>query len=182
MQIQKGTQVGDYAPDFELPGVDQVVHHLFRYLEEFQAIAVIVMCNHCPYVQSYIPRLNQLQQELQPQGVTLIGINGNDDHSYPEDSFDNMKVFAKEKQLAFPYLRDTTQDVIRSLGAVCTPEAFLLDQQGVLRYRGAIDDMSQQLRSVKHHYLQDAIAQVLAGQPVAHTATPAVGCSVKWRH
>ncbi|WP_239651755.1 redoxin domain-containing protein [Neosynechococcus sphagnicola] len=118
-----GTQIGDYAPDFELPGIDGNVHHLARYLERFQAVAIIVMCNHCPYVKGYLDRLKQLQETFQDQGCTLIGINANDADRYPEDSFDSMKTFASNHQLNFPYLRDVTQEVARSLGAGKTPRS-----------------------------------------------------------
>ena len=73
-----GTPINGYAPDFELPGVDEEVHHLARYLEKFRAIAVIFMCNHCPYVQLYLNRIKELQADFQDRDVTLIGINAND--------------------------------------------------------------------------------------------------------
>lgn len=176
-----GTSVGSYAPDFELPGVDGAVHHLSRYLEKHQAIVVVIMCNHCPYVQRYLDRLKQLQTELQPRGITLVGINANDDSQYPDDSYENMKVFAAEHQLNFPYLRDVTQDVARTLGASRTPEAFLIDRAGVLRYVGCIDDNAQDPAGVTTPYLKQAIAQLLAGQPIDPASTSAIGCSVKWR-
>jgi len=46
-------KIGHYAPDFELPGIDDTVHHLARYLEKFQAVGVVMMRNHCPYVHPY---------------------------------------------------------------------------------------------------------------------------------
>jgi peroxiredoxin len=176
-----GTVVGAYAPDFELPGVDGEVHHLARYRERFQAIAVVIMCNHCPYVRQYLDRLKQLQADFQEQGVTLVGINANDETRYPEDSFDQMKAFTAEHQLNFPYLRDVTQDVARSFGATSTPEVFLIDRQGILRYSGAVDDNVHQPDAVNHAYLREAIAQVLSGTDPAISSTTATGCSVKWR-
>jgi peroxiredoxin len=176
-----GTAIGTYAPDFELPGIDGSVHHLARYLEQFRAVGVIFMCNHCPYVRLYLERMKQIQAEFQNQEFTLVGINANDDTRYPEDSFEKMKTFAAEHQLNFPYLRDVTQDVAQSFGAERTPEAFLLDQTGVLRYSGSIDDSAQDPAAVKVPYLHNAITQLLAGQPIAAASTSAIGCSVKWR-
>ena len=49
-----GTTIGSYAPDFELPGIDNAVHHLARYLERSKAVGVVFMCNHCPYVRLYL--------------------------------------------------------------------------------------------------------------------------------
>jgi len=176
-----GTPIGSYAPDFELPGTDGMVHHLARYLEKASAVGVIFMCNHCPYVQLYLNRLKQIQANFQSQGFTLIGINANDDRQYPDDSFENMKRFAAEQQLNFPYLRDVTQDVAKTFGAERTPEAFLIDHSGILRYSGLIDDNAQDPKAVRTNYLQDAIAQLLLNGSVTVPSTNAIGCSVKWR-
>jgi peroxiredoxin len=174
-------KIGQYAPDFELPGIDGNVHHLARYLDKFQAVGVIIMCNHCPYVHRYLDRLKQIQTDFQAQNFTLIGINANDEQQYPADSFDKMKAFAAENQLNFPYLRDVTQDVAQSFAAQRTPEAFLLNQSGVICYSGAVDDNVQDPAAVQVHYLRDAITQLLASQAIAQSAAPAVGCTVKWR-
>lgn len=176
-----GTAIGAYAPDFELPGADGSVHHLARYLEQYKAIGVVFMCNHCPYVKLYLDRLKQIQQDFSGQGFTLIGINPNDAEQFPEDSFEAMKPFVAATQLNFPYLRDETQDVAHTFGAEKTPHVFLLNQQGIVCYSGAIDDQPQAPATVHQTYLRSAIEQVLAGQSVAQIATDPVGCSVKWR-
>lgn len=175
------TPIGSYAPDFELPGIDDTVHHLARYLESFRAVGVIFMCNHCPYVRLYLGRLKQIQADFQAQGFTLIGINANDAIQYPEDSFENMKTFAASNQLNFPYIRDVTQDVAHCFGAQKTPEVFLLDTNGLVRYRGQIDDNANEPEAVGVPYLRNALTQLLQGEPVSVAFTEAIGCSVKWR-
>lgn len=174
-------RIGKYAPDFEIPGADGNVHHFATYLGQYKAAVVVFMCNHCPYVGLYLDRMKSLQAEFEPQGVTLIGINANDVTQFPEDSFDNMKVFARERELNFPYLWDPTQDVADCFGAEKTPQAFLVDANSVLRYIGAIDDNPQNPAAVTQPYLHNAIASFLAGQPIATPYTEAVGCTVKWR-
>ncbi|WP_293134159.1 thioredoxin family protein [Microcoleus sp. bin38.metabat.b11b12b14.051] len=176
-----GTPINSYAPDFELPGVDEEVHHLARYLEKFRAIGVVFMCNHCPYVQLYLDRLKALQADFQDRGVTLIGINANDANQYPDDSFENMKIFATENQLNFPYIRDVAQDVAESFGASQTPEVFLLDRDGRLRYKGSIDDNADDAGAVQVSYLRSAIEQLLNDKSIEPSSTEAIGCSVKWR-
>lgn len=176
-----GTAIGSHAPDFELPGIDDRVHHLARYLEQYQAIAVIFMCNHCPYVQRYVDRLKKIQGDFKDKSFTLIGINSNDATEYPQDSFENMKTFATERQLNFLYLRDANQDVARSFGAQKTPQVFLLDQTGVVRYQGAIDDNPNEPDAVQVSYLRSAIAQLLSGESIDMNSTDAIGCSLKWR-
>jgi hypothetical protein len=78
-------------------------------------------------------------------------------------------------------LRDVTQDVARTFKAERTPEAFLIDQSGIICYRGAIDNNPEHPNAVTTHYLRDAIAQLLSIGVVKHSSTRAVGCSVKWR-
>ncbi|MBD2481269.1 thioredoxin family protein [Planktothrix sp. FACHB-1365] len=178
----QGTLIPSYAPDFELPGVDDEVHHLARYLEEYRAVVVIFMCNHCPYVRFYLNRLKQLQQEYREHGVILVGINANDASQYPDDSFENMKIFAEEQKLNFPYIRDITQEVAHCFGASHTPEIFLLDHDGIIRYRGLIDDNPSSAEAVTTPYLKNAIAQLLNHQPITPEHTDSIGCSIKWRH
>ncbi|MBI4780587.1 MAG: thioredoxin family protein [Oscillatoriophycideae cyanobacterium NC_groundwater_1537_Pr4_S-0.65um_50_18] len=175
------TSIGSYAPDFELPGTDHTVHHLTRYLEKFRAVGVVIICNHCPYVRLYVDRLQQIQADFQDQGFTLVAINGNDEQRYPEDGFEPMKAFAAEQQLNFPYLRDITQDVVRSFGAKHTPEVYLLDRLGIIRYQGAIDDNPQNPQAVERDYFRWAIEQLLEDKEISVNSTESVGCSVKWR-
>ena len=175
------TPVGSHAPDFELPGIDDRVYHLARYLEEFQAVGAIFMSNQCPYVRLYLDRLKQIQDEFQSLGATVIGINANDALVAPVESFEQMKSFAAEWELNFPYLRDPNQDVARTFGASVTPEAFLLDRRGIIRYHGAIDDRPNQPEAVTSHYLRDAIALVLAGEAIATSSTEPIGSPIEFR-
>jgi len=125
-----GTPIGSYAPDFEVPGVDDEVHHRARYLEKYQVIAVIFISNNCPYVQPYLERLKQLQTEFADMGVTLIGINANDGTQDRAESLEMMKVFATSDGLNFPYLRDVTQDVARSYGCATLRDRGGQDARG----------------------------------------------------
>jgi peroxiredoxin len=175
------TPVGSYAPDFELPGIDKQVHHLRRYLESFRAVGVILMSNHCPYVKLYVERLKSIQTEFYKQGFTLIGVNGNDASQIPTESFENMKAFAADRKLNFPYLWDSTQDVTRSFGASKTPMAFLIDKDGILRYKGLIDDYPQDPLAVKRHFLKAAIASLIQGKEIFPKETEPVGTALVWR-
>ena len=174
------TAIGSYAPDFEIRGVDSEVHHLARYLEKFIAVGVVFMANNSADVKRYIEQLKNLQTAMQGQGFTLIGINPHDGNQDPEESFENMKKFATEQKLNFPYLWDSTQDVTRSFGATKIPMVFLLDATSKVRYRGAIDDNSQP-EAVKNKYLEVAITSLMKGEAIETTATEAVGSEVKWR-
>ncbi len=171
---------GDRAIPFTLPGVDDKEHALSDYADK-EAVVVIFSCNHCPYVQAWEDRMIQIQADYADKGVQLIAISANDAKKYPADSFPKMKERAREKGFNFPYLYDETQEVARAYGAERTPEVFLFDKAGVLRYHGAIDDNYEDPNAVRHHYLRDALDAVLAGQDPPVQETPPVGCTIKWK-
>ncbi|MBP8975038.1 MAG: thioredoxin family protein [Anaerolineae bacterium] len=174
-------EIGQKAPDFTLPGVDDATHSLAALLADHKAVAVIFSCNHCPYVRAWEDRMIAIQSDYAARGVALVAINANDATRYPDDDFASMKKRAAEQGFNFLYLRDETQEVARAYGATHTPHVFLLDSEGVLRYRGAIDDSYEDPASVEFPYLRDALEAVLAGQAPKIAITDAVGCTVKWK-
>jgi alkyl hydroperoxide reductase subunit AhpC len=123
----------------------------------------------------------QIQADYAGRGVQLVVINANDAVKYPEDSFDEMKERAREKHFNFPYLLDESQQVARAYGAERTPEVFLFDKAGTLRYHGAIDDNYDNPAEVKAKYLRDALDALLSTE-MPHTAeTKPIGCTIKWK-
>jgi peroxiredoxin len=101
------------ARDFMLKGVDGKSYSLADSRGPKGTIIVFI-CNHCPYVRAVIGRLVEEANALRPIGVGTIAINSNDAASYPEDSFDNMKSFAKKHDFSFPYVIDESQDIARA--------------------------------------------------------------------
>ena len=175
-----GLKVGQQAIPFDLPGIDGTNHSLREYSEK-AAVAVIFSCNHCPYVRAWEDRMVQIQADYAPKEVQLIAINANDSSKYPDDSFPKMKERAREKNFNFPYLRDEGQEIPRAYGAERTPEVFLFDKAGILRYHGAIDDNYDDPAKVKAKYLRDALDTVLAGRNPLVPETKPVGCTIKWK-
>jgi peroxiredoxin len=126
------------APDFTLKGVDSKSYS-FGDVRGSTGTLVVFICNHCPYVKAVISRLVEEANELRSIGIGTIAINSNDAASYPEDSFDNMKSFAKKHHFGFPYVIDETQDVARAYDALCTPDFFGFNAKDELQYRGRLD-------------------------------------------
>jgi peroxiredoxin len=173
-------KIGDKAIPFALPGVDDREHALADYADK-EVVAVVFSCNHCPYVLAWEDRMIQVQADYADQGVQLIAIGANDAEKYPADGFPKMKERAQAKGFNFPYLHDETQEVARFYGAERTPEFFVFDKGGVLRYHGALDDNYDNLNGVKSQYVRDALDAVLAGDAPAVAETPPVGCTIKWK-
>ncbi len=181
MALTESTMVplGTACPDFTLPGVDGRLWSLHDF--HCPALLVVVMCNHCPYVQAVDDRINALAQAYQGR-CAVVGLNANDAETYPEDSFEAMRARAAAKGYAFPYLWDEEQVVARALGAVCTPDFFLYDQHRHLVYRGRLDDNWKDAAHVTRQELKTAIERVLAGQEPLEVQHPSMGCSIKWRN
>jgi len=179
--------IGKPAPDFNLPGVDGKNHRLADFASA-KVLVVIFTCNHCPTAQAYDSRIIKLYDDFHDKGVALIAINPNDPQAirldelgYTEysDTFDEMKLRAKESGFQFPYLYDgQTQSVAKAYGVLATPHVFIFDSKRLLQYEGAIDDSD--IHEVHHHYTRDAIEALLANKPVAIPKSHVFGCSTKW--
>jgi peroxiredoxin len=172
--------IGTTAPDFDLPGVDGRNHALGDY-SDAEALVLVQSCNHCPYVQAWEGRLSSIARDYSEREARVVAISSNDADAYPEDSFPEMQARARAQGFAFDYLYDESQEIARALGAERTPEVYLFDRDRRLVYHGAIDD-SRDETAVSQHYLRDALDAVLAGGAPEVADTPAVGCTVKWRH
>lgn len=176
-----GYSIGDKAANFRLQNVDGEYVSLSDY-PDAKGFIVIFTTNHCPYSVAYEDRINDLNKKYASQGFPVIAINPNNPQAYPEDSFENMKVRAKEKGFTFPYLFDNGQKVYPQYGATKTPHVFLLEKEKgdhIVRYIGAIDDNYKNADKVKNHFVEDAVDALLAGEEIQTKTTVAIGCSIK---
>lgn len=173
-------ELGSSAPDFNLPGVDGRNHNLGDY-RDANVLAVMFICNHCPYVQAIEERLVDLCREMTPKGAAFVAINPNDPTHYPADSFDAMKARAQAKGYPFDYLMDDTQETARAYRAICTPDFFIFNRERKLAYRGRLDDSPRDPAAVTSQELKAAIEALLAGKEPPKKQSPSMGCSIKWK-
>lgn len=175
---QKGYKIGDTATDFNLKGTDDKMHSL-KEIKDAKGYIVIFTCNHCPFSKLYEDRIIAIQKEYEPKGYPVVAINPNDPDVNSEDSFDKMKIRAKEKGFNFWYLFDDGQKIYPQYGATKTPHVFLLDDKKVVRYIGAIDDNARDAKGVEEKYLENAINALIAGKKPNLEMTKAIGCTIK---
>lgn len=173
-------QLGDEAPDFSLPGIDEKTHSLQDFADA-RALLVVFMCNHCPYVQAKFDTIKSLQDEFRDRGLVVVGINSNDTENYPEDSFEKMKQYAERYGFNFVYLFDETQEIAKKYGAECTPDPFLFDSQKKLVYHGRFDDAHGPDKTPTTHEMKDAIQAILTSDFVKSDQKPSMGCNIKWK-
>jgi peroxiredoxin len=169
------------APDFNLKNIDGNSLSFFDVRGD-KGTLVMFICNHCPYVKAIIERLVEDCNILQESGIGCVAIMSNDTENYPEDSFDNMKLFAQEHNFTFPYLLDETQDVAKVYGAVCTPDLFGFNANDELQYRGRCDSAGpNEADANTKRELREAMQRIADLGAGPHEQHPSMGCSIKWK-
>jgi peroxiredoxin len=173
--------LGTKAPDFSLPNIDGRVVSLSDF-DGKDALVVIFLCNHCPFVKHIADRLAQVAAEYQNRGVAFVGISSNDVVGYPQDAPDQMVIEAQSRGYTFAYLYDETQQVAQAYRAACTPDFFVFDRQQRLVYRGQFDSSRPGSEiPVTGEDLCRALDAVLTGSPMPADQKPSIGCNIKWR-
>jgi peroxiredoxin len=171
--------IGDQAPAFELQDTEGASHSLSANGERLTA--VVFTCNHCPYALAWHDRIAGVARDYADRGVRMLAICSNDAERFPADSFEAMQQRVREDGgWPMPYLHDATQDVARAYGAQTTPDVFLVDSEGTLRYRGA-PDRDYGDPSLNAEWLRGALDALLAGSDPEPAETKPVGCRIKWK-
>jgi peroxiredoxin len=176
-EYNKKLDIGDKAPKFsELPGVDGEKHSLADFKMK-DVLVLVVTCNDCPVARAYEDRLKAFTKkyaEGEEAKVAVVAVNPN---ATEGDKLEKMKERAKEAKFNFPYVRDESQELGRSLGASVTPEVFVFDKNRKLVYMGAIDDS---IEDPETEYLTIAVDATLKGEQPEKAETRARGCGVKY--
>jgi peroxiredoxin len=174
-------ELGTPAPDFALPDTEGNTVSLSDFADR-DALLVMFLCNHCPFVKHVREELARLGNEYEKRGVGIVAISSNDVENYPQDGPEAMREEKAREGYSFPYLYDETQEVAKIYRAACTPDFFLFDRKRRLVYRGQLDDSRPGNEiAVSGKDLRAALDAVLEGRPVAEEQRPSVGCNIKWK-
>src|SRR4029079_592430 len=167
------------AGDFRLPATDGKSYALSD-IRGAKGTLIVFICNHCPYVKAITGLLVRDAKDLQKAGIGVAAICSNDPAAYPEDSFENMKSFAKANGFPFPYLHDESQKVARAYDAVCTPDFFGFNAQDELQYRGRLDASRTSPVARDRKDLYEAMME--GGRTGTGPGGPSgpTGCLIKW--
>ena len=181
--------IGAQAPDFSLPGIDGKTYTLNSF-KSSPVLVVIFTCNHCPTAQAYEDRIIKLTTDYSSKGVAVVAIMPNDPkairldelgYTDMSDSFDEMKLRAKNKHYNFPYLYDgATQATAIAYGPVATPHVFIFDKDRKLCYSGRIDDVEKPSKTPHAQDTRNALDDLLVNKKPSVATTKVFGCSVKW--
>jgi len=173
-----GTPIGKKVANFSLPDFHGKTRSLDDYKDKLVVLAFVG--TECPLAKSYAPRLRDLAAEFEKQGVVFLGVDAN-----MQDSLTEIGTYARIHGLTFPMLKDNNNELADQVGAVRTPEVFLLDKDRVIRYWGRIDDQygfktgaGYVKPKLNQRNLADAITAVLAGKEVSIPVAKADGCFI----
>jgi cytochrome oxidase Cu insertion factor (SCO1/SenC/PrrC family) len=136
---------------------------------------VLFIATQCPVSNSYNDRMNAVYDDYSAKGVKFVFINANVNESAAE-----VAEHARKHGFHFTVYKDDDDMAADRFGANVTPEAFVMDASGTVRYHGYVDDSMAEER-VHTRGLRLALDAVLAGQPVARAQTKVFGCSIKRR-
>jgi peroxiredoxin len=131
---------------------------------------LMFVSGHCAASVAWAERIASLARRFEPKGFTFFGLAPNHD--------DTAQQSAAKLKLPFPVLRDEKGERAHRLGAKVTPEAFVYDADGRLRYRGRVDD-DRSGAGVTKHELEDALEGLASGKGVAIQETRAGGCPIR---
>jgi peroxiredoxin len=173
--------LGTPIPEFTLPGTDGRTWTVAE-ARGAAGLVVMIICNHCPYVQAVLDRIVDDARALQALGYGVVAISANDAQAYPEDGFDAMRALAQRLAFPFPYLYDETQAVARAFDAACTPDFYGYDAALRLRYHGRLDaSRKAPAPAGVRRDLLEAMREVAATGTTPAAQVASIGCSIKWK-
>ena len=134
---------------------------------------VTFIATQCPVSNAYNQRMNALYRDYAPKNVKFVFINAN--RSEPASE---VRQHAKNAAFVFAVYKDANNAIADRFGAEVTPESYVIDGSGAIRYHGYIDDSMNEPR-VRKQGLRLALDAVLANKPVEAVETKAFGCTIK---
>jgi peroxiredoxin len=167
-------EVGAPAPQFTLTTVDGKSFSLAEAARSHKAVVVMFIATKCPYSNAYNDRMRDMAAAYEKQGILFAGINSN-----KSEPADEVIAHAKKHGFAFPIMKDPNNKVADLYDARHTPEIFVVDPEGKLRYHGRIDENYEDAAKVTSPDLKNALDAMLAGRAIAKAETKAFGCSIK---
>ena len=172
-----GYQLGQKVPNFTLKDAQNKPVSLTDF-NSAKTVVVVFTNTLCAYSKLYENRLLSLSRSYADKGVRFIFVNPT---VSLEEGGETMQQMA-EKQYSIPFLADENQRISNQFGATKTPEVFVLhnvNNEFVLKYKGAIDDNPQVEDYVKDNYLKNAIDAILTNQTVKGFDKRATGCMIR---
>ena len=164
-------KVGSNVADFQVQDLDgkSVSFSALR----GPVTVVTFVATQCPVSNAYNQRMIALYKDYTPKGVKFIFVNANRSEPAIE-----VRDHSRRAGFPFPVYKDANNVVANRFGAEVTPESYVIDGSGVIRYHGSIDDSQNEAR-IRTRRLRLALDALLSGKPIEVTETKAFGCTIK---
>jgi len=157
------------------------VEHSPREWSQARAVVLFFVTTDCPLSNGYAPEMSRIEQAYAARGVLVYAVQG--DTTIPDAE---VRQQARDIGYRFPALLDPRQILAHYTGATVTPEAVVLSPEGAVLYLGRIDNRVEDFGKTRieatEFDLRDTLDAILAGRPVAHPRTPALGCAITNGH
>ncbi len=171
--------IGDKAVDFSLLATDGNTYSL-KDFSDAKALIIFFTCNHCPFVTGSDEVTRETAEKFIPKGAQFVGINSNSVNTHANDSFDHMVKRMKANEFPWVYLRDESQEVAKTYGALRTPHFYVFDKDRKLIYTGRGVDNPKDTDKMTINDLDNALTEYFAGKEITTPLTNPIGCNVKW--
>lgn len=172
-------EIGASAPEFNLPATDGKTYSLNDFSDS-EYLVVFFTCNHCPYVIGSDEVTRASAERFADKGVRFVGINSNSANTYEVDGFEHMVKRMEEHDFPWVYLRDESQEVAISYGALRTPHFYIFDRDRKLVYTGRAVDSPKDASRITVNDLDRTLEELISGKDVSVPVTNPIGCNVKW--
>lgn len=163
-------------PNFSFEDTSGQVHTRAEWTGK-RAVVLLFVTTDCPLSNAYVPELNRIHDAYAARGVAFYAVQGDGTVSLEE-----ARRHVKDFGYTFPYLMDPKETLAAAAGATATPEAAVFSPSGDLLYLGRVDnrqeDFGKQRVQITEFDLRDALDAILAGKPVPHARTKALGCAI----
>ncbi|MGH9400324.1 MAG: redoxin domain-containing protein, partial [Thermoanaerobaculia bacterium] len=166
--------IGADAPEIKLTTLDGKPFLLSEAARSRNAVVVMFIATKCPYSNAYNDRMRDMATAYEKQSVLFVGINSN-----KSEPAEEVAAHAKQHGLAFLLMKDPGNKVADLYDAKHTPEVFVVDRAGKLRYHGRIDENYENPSRVTSPDLKNALDALISSKPIARAETKAFGCSIK---
>ncbi len=172
-------ELGKKALEFKLPATDGKSYSLESF-DDAKFLVIFFTCNHCPYVLGSDEVTRKTAERFIPMGVEFAAINSNSANTYETDDFNHMVKRMEENKFPWKYLRDESQAVALSYGALRTPHFYVFDEERKLVYTGRGVDNPRDTSKMTVNDLENALEELTSGKPVSVPVTNPIGCNIKW--
>lgn len=182
LQATEQTVIGKAIAPFTAPNA-QGGEFSFSQFPNAKAIAIVFTCNHCPFAELYIERMNQFHRMYEPLGIPLIAVNPMDSTIYEEETLSEMRAKVLRDSIVFPYLQDHSQSIGRMFKAAYTPQVFIIQKYAGnwnIVYQGIIDDNGRYPELATSH-LKNTADAILSGKQIPQEMIDSFGCKIIYR-